>query len=49
MNKTKKIVSNKKGIKPHAVPAINNDLEKYHNDPVILKKIEQAKRMVGDI
>ena len=49
MNKTKKVVSNKKSVKSHPAPVVNNDLEKYHNDPVVLKKIEQAKRMVGEI
>lgn len=47
MNKTKKAVTSKKIVKTHPAPVINDDLDKYGNHPVILKKVADAKRMLG--
>jgi hypothetical protein len=48
MSRTKKVVNTKKTTKLQSAPVINNDLEKYHSHPVVLKKAEQAKRMIAD-
>jgi hypothetical protein len=46
MGTVKKNTGNKKLVKK-ATPAVNNDLDKYQNHTVILKKIAQAIKIAG--
>ena len=46
MSIAKKEVS-KKALKIKPEPVINDELKKYHHHPVVLKKMEQGRKMMG--
>jgi hypothetical protein len=45
MNAIKK--KSKKIKHPHPAPIINDDLDKYLTHPVVLKKMERGRKMMG--
>ena len=47
MSIAKKEIINKKPLKIKVEPVINDDLKKYHHHPVVLKKMEQGRKMMG--
>ncbi len=47
MEAIKKGKNSKKSIKSHSAPVINDDLKKYHDHPVIQKKMERGRKMMG--